>query len=453
MSAEIEMIVTELKGLVEESRQAKNVYDNQFREMKAAFEGRKPDSEWQAKFDEQSKSLQDLGAKLNNTLERQKDLEKELAHPIHSSSPSEQKEADYQFAVELQRAQFKEKYADKEMEAIIPEQLVDADAYRSAAKKLMRVGIESPEVIVDGFNEKERHAFTYGMRTVAGGAVNFFSPQLLGITVDCEPECGTLLDLYDNINLTRTTYRYMVEDGHGSGAGYSCSLACNAPKFEDGNIEIKDGRVASFRGAFCVSREMVEESGYDILSRFYREAARIHRVLRNKELINGSGKNHVDGWANGDFFPVIKTHTAKTLTPAEVRLFQNAVPREFGNTVLVMHQNLLSLLISSLDANGRFLFGDGQFVYTPENIGNIRVSNCLFDPTYGLTKGLNDLNSGDFLMASANWGRAFHAVTHRPLWFKLWLGESNEWCSTYQFGATEGGFRGCAEAGRILVVS
>jgi hypothetical protein len=84
----------------------------------------------------------------------------------------------------------------------------------------------------------------------------------------------------------------------------------------------------------------------------------------------------------------------------------------------------------------------------------IRISNCLPDPTKGLTLGGagTPMITGDFILAAGAWKQAYYAVNKRPLWIEQWEGKSTAWCVAYSFGAEDGGFVGCCPAARILTV-
>jgi hypothetical protein len=85
---------------------------------------------------------------------------------------------------------------------------------------------------------------------------------------------------------------------------------------------------------------------------------------------------------------------------------------------------------------------------------NIRISNCLPDPTYNLTKGTetSPFITGDFLVGIGSWASAYYAVSKRPLWIEQWEGQSTAWCVKYVFGAEDGGFTACCPAARIITV-
>ena len=136
-------------------------------------------------------------------------------------------------------------------------------------------------------------------------------------------------------------------------------------------------------------------------------------------------------------------------------MFFTSVPVEWGAVTAVMHQNTFSYLASQLDSVGRFIFGDGLMTYSPSDVREtLRISNCLPDPTEGLTRGstANPFVTGAFIAAAGNWSTAYYAVSKRPLWIEQWEGQSSAWCVKYQFGAEDGGFVGCCPAVHILSV-
>ena len=93
--------------------------------------------------------------------------------------------------------------------------------------------------------------------------------------------------------------------------------------------------------------------------------------------------------------------------------------------------------------------------FSPDNVTDrIRISNCLPDPTHGLTKGNagTPFVTGDFICAAGAWNLAYYMVNKRPLWVEQWMGQSSAWCVKYQFGAEDGGFTACCPAARIITV-
>ena len=76
-------------------------------------------------------------------------------------------------------------------------------AYRSAARKLMQVGIETKDKIRRQFTAEETKAFEASSLDSA-----FFSPELLGIVVDCNIMCAELLDLYGSVTVGKSQFMY-----------------------------------------------------------------------------------------------------------------------------------------------------------------------------------------------------------------------------------------------------
>lgn len=424
--------------------------EDQYRNLSNEFGGlKKNNDELRTKIEEQTKTYAEQVTEIQALKEGFKETQRMLNNPIYRSE-GELAEADKRAAIEVQRRAFLYKGGDPAEFKPDMSNLIDPAEYRSAVCKLMKVGVESKAKIIDSFTDTEKRAFD-----AASLGTAFFSPELLGFELDCDPECGYLLDLYGNMNVSKSTYGFFHIKDYGALGEYTCDAKCDAPMGPEGNIEFDVGKTYDFRGVFCLQNKFVRESDFDILPFMMRSAQRSYRINRNRATLVGDGINQPLGWAaGGGKFPVKTTANAGILTATDVRLFLNSIPREYGNITAVMHQNVFAILSGMKDDVGRFLFGDGDMLYYPEKVSDIiRISNCLPDPTENLTKGPDKWDAGSFIMGAANWGTAYYTVTKTPLFFEQWEGQSSAWCVKYQFGAEDGGFVGCSEAGRILKVA
>jgi len=328
--------------------------------------------------------------------------------------------------------------------------LIDASAYRSAVRKMMQVGIESKQKVIRTLTDIERKAFDLSSLDSA-----FFSPELLGIEVDCIIECAELLDLYGSVTVGKSQFMYPQVMDYGAIGKYDCDAKCDAEYGPEGNIMFKSGAVSDFRGVFCFQRKVLQEANYPLLDFMFRAAARSYRINRNRALMVGDGVNQPLGWLNANCFTKIGTSTPAKFNHVDFRLFYASSPVEYGPVTAVMHQNMFAYLAAQVDNTGRFIFGDGLMTYSPNDVReNIRISNCLPDPTAGLTKGSEGapFTAGDFLVAAGSWKQAYYMVNKRSLWMEQWEGQSTAWCVKYVFGAEDGGFTACCPAARILSV-
>jgi hypothetical protein len=327
--------------------------------------------------------------------------------------------------------------------------LVIAKDYRSAVRKLMQVGIETRSKVIRSFDEHERKAFEASSLDAA-----LFSPELLGIELNCIVECAELLDLYNSVSVGKSTFMYPQVMDYGAIGKYDCDAKCDAEYGPEGNITFKNGAVSDYRGVFCFNRKVLTEANYDLLNFMYNAAARSYRINRNKATMVGDGVNEPLGWLTNDCFTKRATPNAG-FNHIDFRIFHGSVPMEYGELTTVMHQNTFAYLTSLTDSNGRFLFGDGLLTYSPSDVRErIRISNCLPDPTAGLTKGTTaaPFTTGDFIAATGAWKQAYYVVNKRPLWIEQWEGKSTAWCVAYSFGAEDGGFVACCPAVSILTV-
>ena len=381
-------------------------------------------------------------------------VKKEIDAPLLRGG-SALKESDTKAAIELQRRAFVFKGNDPDEFTPDMNNLVDATHYRSAMRKLMKVGLESKPKIISTFNEYEKKAFEASSLDSA-----MFSPEMLGIELNCIITCAELLDLYNSVTVSKSQYMYPQVMSYGDIGKYTCDAKCDAEYGPEGNIQFKSGQTYDWRGVFCFQRKTLQEANYDLLSFMTFAVARAHRINRNQSLMTGNGVDGPLGWVNANCFTQVKTPgpsaTSAGFNHVDFRMFIASCPVEYGPVYAVMHQNVFAYLASLTDGLGEFLFGEEQMVFSPDNatLERIRISNCLPDPTHGLTLGSIEkpFISGEFITAAGNWSTAYYGVEKRPLWMEQWPGGSTAWCVQYVFGAEDGGFTACCPAARILTV-
>jgi hypothetical protein len=447
--AALEMLTKELGDITAMLTKTSDETKAHYTELTNHYGGVKATTdELKAEVLKHAKEYADLVAMQQSLQQALDQVKKEMDAPLFRGG-SDLAESDKKAAIELQKRAFLFKGGNEFEFVPDMDNLVDAKAYRSAVRKLMKLGIETKHKIVRTFDEAERKAFD-----VASLDSAMFSPEMLGIEVDCTVECAEMLDLYGAATVSKSQFLYPQVLDYGAIGKYDCDAKCDAEYGPEGNIVYKNGNVSDFRGVFCLHRKTLQEANYDILDFMYRAAARSHRINRNRALINGDGVNEPAGWLTAGCFPVLKTGGA-TFNHQEWRQFFTSVPVEYGTTTAVMHQNVFAYLASMLDSVGRFIFGDGLMTYNPNDVReSLRISNCLPDATANLTKGsaTNPFTTGDFLAAAGAWKQAYYVVSKRPLWIEAWEGQSSAWCVKYVFGAEDGGFTACCPAARILTV-
>ena len=442
---------TELGNILSSLKKNRDDTDAHFTELNTQFKGVK------AETDEVKADMLKRAAEYAALVTQQQSLQqaldqvkKEIDQPILRGG-TDLIEHDRKAAVELQRRAFLHKGGDPDDFKPDLDNLVNAQHYRSAMRKLMKVGIDSKKKIINSFDEYERKAFEASSLDAA-----MFSPEMLGIELNCIVECAELLDLYNSVTVSKSAFMYPQVLDYGAIGQYTCDAKCDAEYGPEGNIQFKSGQVYDWRGVFCFNRKVLTEANYDLLNFMTNAVARSYRINRNRVLMSGDGVNEPQGWVTADCFTKMKTPgTGGGFTHIDFRMFYASAPVEWGPVTAVMHQNTFAYLASQVDGQGRFLVGDGLLTYSPADVRErIRISNCLPDPTEGLTKGseANPFTPGDFLVAAGNWNAAYYAVNKRGLWMEQWEGGSTAWCVQYVFGAEDGGFVGCCPAARILIV-
>lgn len=427
--------------------------EDKYKELNAALGGvdiKKLDADQKAYAEKATKEYADLVTQLQGVEKALDAVKKEMDAPIHRGG-KDLADKDREAAIALQRNLFVHKRGGDENDfREDTENLVKAADYRSAARKMVaKVGIDSIADVKRGFSDGEKKAFE-----ASGLDSGFFMPEMLGIEIDCEIECAELLDLYAQVNVSRSTFMFPHVQSYGDIGSYQCDAKCDAELGPEGNITFKNGKTYDFRGVFCLQRKVLQEANYDLLGFMFRAAARSYRINRNRALITGDGINEPLGWITADCFTKIAT-TALRFDHQIWRRFIASAPVEYGNVIATMHQNVFAYLASAVDSNGRFIFGDGLMTFSPDDVRErIRISNCLPDATAGGTRGnaANPFVAGDFIAAAGNWERAYGVVSKRPMFMEQYLGGSSAWCVKYQFGAEDGGMVMCCPAARTLVV-
>jgi hypothetical protein len=449
----IEKMLEELAGLQDMCNKAQSAAEQQYKDLSTHYNGVKAENEdlkktvqgHAAEYASMKASVDQLQASIEL-------VKKELDAPVYRSE-ADLKDHDRKAAIELQRRLNIAKNgvdADDSFRADL-DNLVNLDDFRNAARKLVKHGglMKRREIYANVLSEGEKKAFD-----AAGLDTAFFSPEILGLTIDCNVECGYLLDLYGQVNVSRSKFMYPQVVDYGEIGSYHCDVDCDADLGPEGNIKYLNGKTYDWRGVFCFLKKVLEEANYDFLAFMMQTIARSYRIGRNRALMIGDGDNEPEGWLTAECFAKVSTEAGQ-FNHVDFRRFQNTAPLEYGPTVTVMHQNTFGYLASAVDHNGRFIFGDGDIMFSPSLVTEaIRISNCLPDPTEGNTLGSDaaPFVSGSFIAALANWDMAYKAVNKTPMQIEQFIGGSSKWCSKYQFGAEDGAFTACCAAGRTLYV-
>ena len=421
-----------------------------YRELTNGFSGLKDD---QAGI---RKTVDELTAKYTDALEKVRVLtdtidsvKRELAAPIFRGG-SDLKDADHKAAIDLQRQLHIAKGGDFRDFRVDEKSLIPGDVYRSVAYKLaLRFGLDTRETIARSFTDIERKAFE-----ASGMDSGFFSPQMLGIEVDCNILCSEMLDLYYPVTVSKSTFGYVKVEDYASIGSYQCDAKCDAELGPEGNIRYLMNKTFDWRGAFCVQKKTLQEADYDLFGFMTRSILRSYNINRNRALIVGDGVNEPLGWLTAKCFTPIKTGALK-FDHVAFRRFLASCPVEYGAVTATMHQNVFAYLASQTDAEGRFIFGDGLITFSPDDARErIRISNCLPDPTNGgvLGDAANPFVAGSFIAAAGNWQTAYASVSKRPVFIEQWMGQTTAWCAKYQFGAEDGGFPLCCASARTLEI-
>ena len=442
-------LTTEMANIVSALEKSKKDVETQYIELNNHFGGVKATTdELKAEVQKRAAEYAEYVTKMQTLEQALNQVKKEMDAPIIKGG-KDLETSDREAAIELQRRAYLFKGGSEWDFKPDLDNLVNAVHYRSAVRKMMQVGIEPKAKVIRTFTPEETKAFEASSLDSA-----LFSPEMLGIEMNCIVECAELLDLYNSVSVGKSQFMYPQVNDYGAIGQYDCDAKCDAEYGPEGNITFKNGQVSDFRGVFCFQRKVLAEANYDLLAFMYSAAARSYRINRNRATMVGDGVNEPLGWLTNDCF--VKRATPSNLpTHVDFRLYQGGVPLEYGEVTTVMHQNTFAYFAAMVDSTGRFLFGDGLMTYSPDDVRErIRISNCLPDPTQGLTLGTAaaPFVTGSFISATGAWKQAYYVVNKRPLWIEQWEGKSTAWCVAYSFGAEDGGFVACCPAASILTV-
>jgi HK97 family phage major capsid protein len=421
----------------------------QFKDLATHYNGVKADNEeLKAVVKKHTEDYAAMLAKSQALEEGMNNLKKEMEAPIYKGG-KDLDEADRKSAVNLQLRTHINKGYDPEIFKPDMSNLIAAADYRSAMRKFSKAGLISKAEIVKSFTDVERKAFESS--SMDG---HYFLPEMLGIEVDCNVECQYLNDLYEQVTVGRTQFMYPVVVDYAAIGSYQCDANCDTDLGPEGNLTYRNGTTYTYRGMFCLAKNVVAEANYDLMGFMVRSIQRSERINKNRVMMTGTGVNEPKGWITEGGFQNNAT-SGLSLNHQNVRRFLSSAPIEYGEITAVMHQNVFSYIASAVDSTGRFIFGDGELIYSPNNVNaRIRISNCMPDPTAGGTRGnaLGPFVAGDMVMAAANWKTAITEVTRNPMSMELYIGGSTKWCQKWQFSSENGSFTKCHASGRTLSI-
>lgn len=452
--AGLERITGELSDALDHVKETRKAFEENARELKRLREevstSNKLDDDQMRFIKSAADRLADAEAKSQACQNAVESLKRELDAPLYRGG-NDLKEKDIENSIELQRRLHLNRFGEAEIENFRPDMdnLINFKAYRSAANKLIKIAdLNEKSRVVRGFSKEEQKAFE-----ASGLDAGFFVPQFLGGEIDCNLECDSTIDLYEQLNVNRSTFVVPRVDNYGDLGSYQCDQSCDVVGGPSGPVSLMSGRTYEFRGSFCFNKKTLAEANYDFLPFQIRSANRSHRINRNDALISGDGINQPLGWLNAGCFDEYSTANQNP-TVQEIRRFMSTFPVEYGtNITAIMHQNMFGYLASQVDGDGRFLLGDGLLGIGPQDVRDrIRITNCLPDPTSGNSLGTNSapFAAGSFLMAIGDWSRAYASVTHKPLQIEQFFGATTMFCTQYLFGADDGSAIRCCKSAQIL---
>lgn len=445
----ISALATELESNLKEAKSATAL---EFKNVRDAMAG-KADAEAVTKLSENYAASVQRFQDLTNAVE---DIKKQVEHPAFGTAAEVDDEI-RKSAIQHARKMFDLTNTDPDKD--FDEKTVDVTSARFVSKALRKLSKAKDNIdFQDRFNKldaDEKKALTFSQMDSY-----FLSPEILSMMRDCYFEPAGLFDLYDTFSLTKSSFMYPFIKDHTLLGGYICSDQCGTVQAAEANIQFRSGRVFDWRGTFCATTQVLQESSIDLLATMAREMALSKRITSNKAWIAGDGVNEPLGWlTNGGIFPKVKTGAPGKFTASDLRGFPARVPPEFGQPTTVMHPNTLAVVMVMTNAYGEFLFGEGELFFDPDKLAkSCRMSRYMPEIAWNVTPGTAtapaDISApaDSLVAASAVWKKAYMVPEKMPLGMRQGFQVFGPWCSQWHFWAQDGGEPVCGEAGRILVI-
>lgn len=443
-----EVVLAAIGDVKTATEAARAAHEAAFRELKSEVETvRKSDGEHQAKVAKIADDL--LAAKaqsdaLKNTLDA---IKRQLDSPVYGKD-GEANDHIRKSAIVFSREAWVGKHGD---DAGFREESVTVDhlqALKSAQRKLIGTNNEA--------------AYRHALSQLSADEVkamnisqldgHLFMPEMQTVFRDCFLEPVGLGDLYFTFGVGKTSFSTPVVKDHAKLGGYICSNTCGTVEAATNNISVITDRVYDWRGTWCATTATLEDSAVNLQGRMALEMALSKRMTSNEAWINGDGVNQPKGWLSANCFPKVQTSDVGKLSAADIRAFMNSLRYEYGRSTAVLHPDTLAIFATMTDANGRFLFRDGELVLlAPDMADMIRLTRYVPALT-PVTPG--NYASGSFVAAAAVWPKAYQVPVRRNMIMQESFSGvgGTPWCKTFNFWAQDGGSTTCCDAGRILTI-
>ncbi|UGY16730.1 phage major capsid protein [Bradyrhizobium septentrionale] len=321
------------------------------------------------------------------------------------------------------------------------DQIAEATTHIEALKALMHsadVG-RLPEAM-----RKALSSFSFGSN-------GFILPvELSDRILSCVVSPTDITSLFDNVTISGSSIKFLVDRGDIDNAAWACQSACfaNNPSGVDlasllGELEIKP---EPLRYIACATSDVLEDSGFSVENWLLGKVSRAFRNTVSEAVMIGSGVGMPIGILNpASGIPICDTAAptpAGQFTWQDLVMLRFEVPMQFWDPAgaYLMNQRTAGMLFSMSDANGRPII--------VPSLQDPLVFSLLGSPLR-IASQMPDVAPGATPVAYGNWKSAYTVVNRKAVTMQH-DPFSAGFCSLFKFEARLGGAVTCANAARLL---
>jgi HK97 family phage major capsid protein len=290
---------------------------------------------------------------------------------------------------------------------------------------------------------KALSAFSFGSQGF------LMAPEMSQQILSCLTEVTDITGLMNNVSISSSAIKFMVDNEHWDFAAWACDASCfaNSPTQQLGaglgEMEIK---AESLRYIVCATRELLEDSAVNIESWALDKAARAFRAQISAAVLAGDGFGKPLGILHpAAGIPIVETASGTEpgqFTWQDLMMLRWQIPQNFqdANAAYIMNQNTWGQASTLSDTTGRPIMTMHPTEAVPFRIGGapVVVSNMM-----------PDCAPGALPVAFGNWRQAYTVVNRKGVTVQN-DPFSAGFCTLLKFDARVGGAVTCPNAARLL---
>lgn len=347
---------------------------------------------------------------------------------------------------------------------------VDSFTYLNLLDKLAKYFKDDIAATREGFKKTltPREKETYRLALLEE---NYISPSFLGI-YDCGLERSPLSQLYDKKIMNSPLGEYLIQNKDidpDLTTITNCGNVCTNPKLFNFNnyFTLKKIEANEFGVKICVNIDDYQTKYSDLLKDQLSSVLNLFRVTREQSFISSESFGWLSASLRNEGFKTYSTSEAGKINPIDIVTMADRLGIDTKEVTVVMHPDVFRLFSTQMTQMGAFLVGErvkngvSYITIGTSNNREYKLIKSDFLPA-ATSKNSNNtelhnvysngsLPSGSFAFAVADWKRAYQAVVHKDLTFKLVQSEAL-YCSTVVAGAKYTGYIKCPRYGAVCLV-